>query len=261
MALLELSQPEVPRDRWTRPVIDDVAHTRTSTLSGFLEDKSGLINWKAQRVAEGLQTRPELLRENLTLRDLADEAARAGGAESGADAGTAIHEVVESVLKTGMVPLDASDVTVADAMAVIEKIEALGLEPLLSEVFCIHPGRVVAGTADLVLKGSTGVFIGDVKSTGSSVGTAVRYSSMSWAVQMRCYAESMPWDDEGRAVPWESIVGEAPSLERGIVFHVQRGTGKATAVEVDLEAAGPLLDLAMDVRGARSGTYGRAIHQ
>src|SRR5689334_2925212 len=59
--------PQVPRDRWQRPLVvppkggKPVAYTRCTTFVGCLEDTFNLSRWQQRMVALGLNDRPDLL--------------------------------------------------------------------------------------------------------------------------------------------------------------------------------------------------------
>lgn len=262
MSLIEIRQPEVSRDRWGRPVIGGETFIRPSSLGSAIDDKSGLVAWKAQRVAEGLSKQPDLLTRGLDLRDLADEAARAGGAEEGADFGTAVHGVVEAVLKDGMVPLGTEADVEADALAVLDRMEALGLEAIASELFVGSSDFGVAGTTDLVVRSSvTGaVLLADVKTGGGTPSYAARYSGRSWAVQLSAYAESIPLGPDGGFVQWHEIgIDPRPSRERAVVLYVPRRSGTCQAIDVDLTVGRELLVLAQQVMDVRKSSPTRVV--
>lgn len=218
-------------------MIGNVPFTRASTLAGMLNDKGNLINWKAARVAEGFKKDPSLADLDLDLKDLAEKAAVVGGANDGADAGTAIHEVVSAILEGREIPDEASDITIADAQSVVACIENVGITPLASELFVQHKDEV-AGTLDLLGQfdfDEHNSVVCDIKSSGQPAGTGARYSSLQWAIQILTYAQSLPWNEDGIPVAWEDLNLPAPRTDVGIVFHVQRGTAVCTPIKIYLD--------------------------
>lgn len=259
MSLIEVVQPEVQRDRWGRPVIAGVQYERPSSLAKSLEPSGGLPAWYGQRVLEGLRSDPTLLESSEPLKVVAEQAALLGGSKAGAAAGTAIHEAVEGLLRHGMLPLDCSPETEADALAVVDLIDD-HFEPLLAEVFVVNDAVRAAGTADLLLRSRTtgGVYIGDIKSASSAAATAAKFSGMAWAAQMAVYARGRILTEDG-LVDFSDVIGSDPSLDRGVVLHVQRGSGKAALVDVDLIAGWEQARLATQVVAARRSTPARVV--
>ena len=121
---------EVPRDRWSRPLItppeggEVVPYTRVSTLAKALDDLNNLMAWKARKTAEGLVRRPDLLTlisgaiangdpdtdwpTKKALNAAVEQAMEAAGASKGATAGTGFHSLTEAIDK-GNEPLFVSD--------------------------------------------------------------------------------------------------------------------------------------------------------
>ena len=97
--------PEIPRDRYGRPLITPadggkpVAYTRISTLAKALDDGSALANWKCRMTAIGLAKRPDLVSKTLAVADdkkemgkVVTSAMEAAEADRAANIGTALHK-------------------------------------------------------------------------------------------------------------------------------------------------------------------------
>lgn len=261
MMTLELIQPEVERDRWGRPRINGKTYQRPSTLAKATESAGGLPKWMGARVFEGIRAQRDLLDADGDIRDLVEQAAEAGGSKDGAGFGTAVHEVVESVVTTGMVPVTADDQHVKCAHAVLDVLDRNGFEVLLSEVFVVADDHDAAGTTDLVLRhlDSGRVYVGDIKTSGSAAGTAVKFSSLAWSIQLAVYCDGRVITEEG-SVAFSDIIGTDPEAGRGIVIHVDRNTAKATLVDVDLDAGRDGAQLASAVIAMRRTSPARIIH-
>ena len=107
----------VERDRWGRPMLfppeggKAVAYPRVSTMSKWLDDKGGLINWTASQAmicmarskpiqariaAIVARTENDAYRENReALKEMVESATRIAQAQGRADLGTAVHEFTE----------------------------------------------------------------------------------------------------------------------------------------------------------------------
>jgi hypothetical protein len=103
-----MSEVEVPRDRYGRPMVvppkggKAVPYTRTTTVAGSLDDGTALVAWKLRMAAAGLTLRSDLLlaasanRDNkLEMDKLVEDAMEAAGATAQANIGTAIHTLTE----------------------------------------------------------------------------------------------------------------------------------------------------------------------
>lgn len=242
--LIDFTGGTFERDRYDRVLFDGLTLARPSTVAGTLEDKSGLITWKGKQVASSIL-------EDRSLLELGDPGAiLAKIEESDAAAyGTAVHKAVEDLLRTGH--SDAEQPILDDAYSVVHAILSSGLHPVMSEVPLVNRHYGVAGTADLVLVDDDGhTYIGDIKTVGKP--DAYRYKGLSWAIQERAYAGGLPVNEDLEEVSWRSLGLEPPSLTRGVVFQVVQRKALHRIIEVDLEAGGRLVELALEVRAARS---------
>jgi hypothetical protein len=106
----------ISRDRWGRPYLyppeggEKVSYTRASTMKSWLDDKSGLVAWKATMAMVGMsQSKPlqarvsalaarggDVYQDNKgQFRELVETATQLAQAQGRADYGTAIHEFTE----------------------------------------------------------------------------------------------------------------------------------------------------------------------
>ena len=250
---------DVPRDRWGRPKIDGTSYTRASTLAKTLEDQSGLINWAGRMTALGMSRNPDLValaattspEDKRALDDIANRAKERAGSTSGRDTGTSIHAASE-MLDCGEdithLPADLA----RDALAYRDACEREELTPMFAATFVVNERLGAAGSFDRLLYDDYGdvCVIGDLK-TGTSLDPeyALRYSGLSWAIQLATYASGTPWDDGWHV--WPELGADAPSLRRGVVFYIPRGSGVCHPLWLDLEVGMDAAILAAQVRDIR----------
>ena len=260
------SRPEVvvdpfSRDRYGRPMIqtpsgETVAYTRASRLASFVDDDSGLAKWRQRMTALGLSVRPDLVAavqcadpaDRGELSRIADEALEAGGGRDASARGTAIHRVIEQLLRDGVSPAQGPDLD--DARAGVQLIRKLGLEALGVELAIVNHELRAAGTADLLARGPSRVLVVDHKTSGNI--DAHRYGALSWAVQCAVYAGGVPYIAEQGSTTWEALSLPTPDRERALVVHIQQGASVARAYSVDLVRGFEAARLATQVRDIRS---------
>ena len=250
---------DVPRDRWGRPKIDGTSYTRASTLAKTLEDQSGLINWAGRMTALGMSRNPDLValaattspEDKRALDDIANRAKERAGSTSGRDTGTSIHaasEMIDCGEDVSHLPADL----LRDALAYRDACEREGLTPVLAETFVVNEHLGAAGSFDRLLYDDAAdtYVIGDLK-TGTSLDPeyALRYSGLSWAIQLATYASGTPWDDGWHV--WPELGADAPSLRRGVVFYIPRGSGVCHPLWLDLEVGMDAAIIAAKVRDIR----------
>jgi hypothetical protein len=204
------------------------------------------------RVAEGISTKRELLDQHIhDYKALADAAKEAGGGNSGAEYGTAVHSVVESILKTGEVPAGTPDDVEADAFAAINCLHDNGFEVVAAEIFTVNTAWETAGTADWILRHveSGETFIGDLKTSGNSHFLANRWNASKWSLQMTIYAWAKPWNEKAEIVDWETINIKTPSKHWGLIVHVEKATANAALIQIPLDP--DTVELAVTVNNIR----------
>ena len=250
----ERYEPE--RDRWGRPIIDGRTYTRASTLAKALDDQSALIDWSARVALQGMSRQPHLLAlasttpldDRKTWQDIAKRAKEAGGATSGRDTGTSIHAATEAIEYGEDVSHLPADLR-RDAEAALGALADCGVESVAAETFVLCDEVGAAGSFDRLLwsQASNLYAIGDIK-TGSSPDPAyaLRYSGLSWAIQLAIYAHGTPWPGG-----WDAIPADPPRLDIGVVLYVPRGSGVCHPITVDLAKGWRAAQLAAQVRTIR----------
>ncbi len=254
-----IERAEVPRDRWGRPEIDGTSYTRTSTLAKTLDDQSNLIAWKARMTALGLAKSPDLIglaatateKDRTLLNDVVERATDRAGAGSGRDLGTSIHAVTEALDYNEPVDNLPTDL-VDDGRAYQRCCESLGLVPVLAETFVVSGQYGAAGTFDRLLTDGKTYFIGDVKTgkLGANIDYVTKYSGLAWAIQLAVYSAGRPWNDGWQT--WEGLGAGDPSVEKGVIFQIPRGSGTCNPVWIDLSVGHRAARLAAEVRAIKS---------
>lgn len=255
--MIELDQGEIARDRWGRPQLPDLGTlTRTSTLAKTLDDQSSLSAWKARKAVVGVATSVELQTQAAaadpddrdTLNRVVSSALERTQASAGARTGTLIHSATEALDHGRSIEGLPSKIR-TDAQAYRTAIVSAGLSPLAAELFVVCPELGCAGSFDRILQGPSRVLIGDLKTSGSA--DTARYASLSWSIQIAVYAHSFPWLPGQGVVSWSDVGLPAPDLEKGLVIHVQQGTGLARLYSVNLDAGWAAAQQALEVRAMR----------
>ena len=253
------------------------ACTRPSTLAKVLDDGYGLQGYVAattlatvarhkdlrDRLAITAATAdPDEWREFKPLHELAQE--RRGKPE--AEAGTNVHRAVQALVEQGEAVAEFMPADVlADARAALAVLEDLGMRPVESEGFVVNLDGLpepYAGTRDTLAlhEPSGGAFVVVDYKTTTALGSA-QYRGLSWSMQLAMYGRGLPYlgegevarDRYGRPLVDPDLVGaeERHILPVGLVVEVERGTGRALAHRVDLEAGWAFARLACEVRAAR----------
>ena len=257
----------VRRDRWGRYLVvppegsKPVGYTRATTIAKTLDDQGALMAWGKRMVGIGLTQRPDLLTE-LSITDTGDKkaldricekAAEAGGATVRRELGTAVHSIFERHWTDEMFTVpepyrpDVQAVETALANAGLSVVEGF------HERIVVDDANKIAGTFDLLVTNGRVQYIADLK-TGSSV----KYGSLAFAIQLAIYANADALYTQGAAEDGSQDVREpmpAVSLLRGVIIHVQPGSGICELHEVDLEAGAQALKVALQVRELRKHQY------
>lgn len=249
---------EIPRDRWSRPLIipldangvpdlsqgpvkkgnywtGGVPYTRVSTSAGSLDDKSNLMKWKQRVTALGLGRRDDLAlavkailakyddplndpEAKGALNKLLDPIEEAGGGNSASTKGTAWHELTEALDQGRTLPPLSDDITLR-----LDEYRAATahLEVLAIEVFVINDRNQTAGTFDRLYGcPDNRARIGDLKT-----GKDDPHYPLKVAIQMADYANGFLYDPEtGERTPIH------PDLDpdTGLLVHMpDRKTGCA----------------------------------
>lgn len=240
MTTLDTVPVEVPRDRFTRPLIvppyggKPVAYTRCTTYVGCLEDRYKLELYQQRQVAVGMSMRHDLVLAAAAHRNdrdeldrIAKQASEAARSSAGATTGTALHRLAQD-LDQGLplADLPASAQTDLDAYAEATK----RLRPLLVECFLVLDDIRVGGSADRVcevdMPGYDKPVIADIK-TGN-----IEYGMGKIAMQLAVYAHGALYDPSTHErTPLPNV-----DLERALVIHLPAGSGTCELVEVDIAA-------------------------
>ena len=240
--------PEVPRDRWGRPLIlptsggKPVPYVRVSTMAKTLDDTSNLMLWKQRVTAVGLAKSPDL-RARLAgivanhfdpiggdgkrdLTELVEEAADAGGASDAASMGTGLHSLADAV--DAGTPIDELlvDQQTKDRLAEYADATA-GFEVLDVETFVVNDTVQAAGTFDRLVRLPDGrVVVSDLKT-----GAHDANYPLGVATQIAVYANGSRYDVETGE---RSVLHEDLDLSTGLLIHLpQKGDG-CTVYELDL---------------------------
>lgn len=249
------------RDRYGRYLVvpptgaKPVGYTRATTIAKVLDDSSGLVNWRGRMVGLGLAARPDLVamlattdaNDRKAIDAICERAAEAGGATIRRELGTALHAALE---------VSWDDITAAPAMfaddvrAVHDALDAAGLSvvPGFAERIVVNDRYQIAGTFDLILTDGTRNYMSDVKSGASLVG------ALAFAIQLAIYANADALYTQGAAADGSADVREPmPELdrERGVILHVQPGSGVCDLHWIDLTVGAEALELAHQVRTIR----------
>lgn len=243
--------PEVPRDRWGRPLVvpstggKPVAYTRCTTFVGVVEDTYNLSKWQQRMVALGLSDRPDLLLAVASNRDdkkhldtVCEQAMDAAKAGAAATTGTALHLLTERMdrgLGTGVVP----EAYVADLEAYART--TAPLKAVHIEAFCVQDMMKVGGTPDRVVTFQGKRYIADLK-TGS-----INFGYLKIAAQLAMYARSRLYDPASH-----ERSPHGAEIDRGIVIHLPAGSGTCTLHWVDLTEGWEAVKVARMVRNLRA---------
>lgn len=251
-----IEQGEINRDRWGRPVIDGVSHTRASTLAKMLDDQGGLLKWAQGMAGLGTATSPDLIARFTTtkpedkkaLYSLGREAMDRARTSAAANTGTAIHaatELIDLGHDLGLLPTEIAD----DARAYRRAVEAVGLTPIIGELFVVCPELRVAGSFDRLYQGTRSALIGDLKTSGSP--DAAKYAGLAWSIQCALYAHSQPFID-GKVRTWEWAGLPAPDLDTAAIVHLVQGQQITKVYRLDLRTGWQAALVAAQVRDLRA---------
>lgn len=232
----------IPRDRWGRPLIippgggKPKPYLRASTLSGVLDDKTNLGDWKARMTGKGVAISPDLIAgfaaiEDIdskegkdTARELAEQAQERAGSTRKRTLGTAFHSFSETVDR-GKTPQH-----VPEALRPLlddYRLKTRAVRWLAFEQFVVVDELEVAGTADrvgIIQRPGFKPRIWDLKSG------RVDYGQMKFGIQLAAYAHGKLYNPTtGDRMPWPEM-----DLEVGHIIHVDPVTNRAQIYDVDL---------------------------
>lgn len=240
-------------------------YKRVTTVAGYMDDKQGLIDWTAAKVAagvaqnKGLQSSFALLSwedDKPKIKDLVAKAKAFGGGDDSADRGTAFHKVVEmhhggQAIDPDLLPDGFEAALEAYKTFVTEK----GIEVVGTELTIVDDANELAGTADLVytfakavktpygtIKKGTGI-IADVKT-----GSVSELSGLKMGLQLGIYSHGQPYDaGTDQRTDWPVEIN--PDI--GLILKVDLDAGTVTPWWLNLKGAYELLPLAFKIDQAR----------
>lgn len=260
---------EIEYDRWGRyanlPAIPGVtgfqAWTRVTTIAKTLEDTYYLELWKQRQVIMGIKNNPSLLdpisgaRFNPTsnhgktlLNSIASTAMDEAGSYTGAQKGTAFHDLTEAFDRGNVsaMPLDTDEDRNSFEMLKAYKrqldLHNITMIPNLMERVVACPALNVAGRLDRIVSDDGILRIGDVKSQKT-----LDFGQMSLAIQLAVYANSTHMLDQ-ETWKWEPM---PEGLDRtiGVILWVPaEEPGRAEVHDVDLDFGWTLAKAAVKVR-------------
>lgn len=246
--------PEIPRDRWGRPLVvppdggKPVAYYRCTSFVSALEDTYNLSRWQQRMVAIGLVDRPDLQlaiaahREDKgKLNGIVDEAMEAAKAHAAATTGTALHSLTETMDRGDAMPT-YPDAYKADLEAYAAATKPLTMLTEYIERFLVYDPLRIGGTPDRIVELGGRRYIADLK-TGS-----VNYAIGKIAQQLAVYSHSVTYDHETHTR------GHIDGVDQdvAIVIHLPAGTGTCELIEVDIAAGWEAVQLSAQVRAWRS---------
>jgi hypothetical protein len=272
----ETARPEVPRDRWGRPVLLTAdgtmrGHTRVTTYIDVVEDRSALELWKIRTALLGAVESPVIAREaskansrrlsgtlsegewKKRMNSLAREALDAGGQNVLSQTGTDLHALTEVVDRGNPFPAGMLDSDYDDIHAYIAKRDALDLRPVAVELFVVNDELTTAGTLDRVyivngdfdhpttgerLKLRNELLVGDVKTGAVHPGKV--------AMQVGIYANSVVYD---LATHTRSPFPVRKDI--GLLVHLPQGEHRCAVYLVDLTLGLGGVSVAAQVRAWR----------
>jgi hypothetical protein len=220
-----------------------LAYQRASTFAKTLDDKEGLIPWKAWMALRGAERDHALKQQALhaaaTPRGVIDALAELGGAGEKRDRGSDRHQLLAMALSGAPMPQMPAQAR-AELDAVLRLVESLGsVVSLEAPNVCDEYGTT--GSCDLVLQAADGsTVVADFK-------TGARVDRLSHSIQLIAYARARYWD-----FGTESRLGlVAPTRPRLVVISAPQDGSQPQAVDLDVEKAKQWAALAAAVREAR----------
>ena len=254
---------EIKRDRYGRYLLPDPVSgeerswQRVTTFIKLLADTYNLDQWRLRQASIGLSKRPDLMLMIASVAEpeskdgkadvqrAVDAAIEAAGSSTGANLGTAIHAMTETVDRGNPVPPTTPEVAakIADYTATLERYGLVPVGEWIERVI-VHPDLDVAGTADRFVRCPDGhVRVADLKT-----GKSVNFGQLEYSMQLAAYATAAGmWNGTG----WDAMPDRLDPTT-GYIIHLPAQTDEPCEVyTVDLEVGYQACRLAVDVRGAR----------
>lgn len=253
---------QIKRDRFGRYLIPDPETgqerpwTRVTTAAKTLEDTFNLQRWENRQVAYGIGLRDDLYAlaasadgpdDRRVLDDVVDQAKHAAASSRKANAGTALHGIVNKINrgdKDVRIPPEHRDRIIR--YRTVAAAHRLDFIAGMCERVVVIPELGLAGTMDAGVNWphSTLPVVSDLK-TGS-----IDYAKVSIAQQLAAYAHATHWFD-----PVTETLHEQPEVNQSeaLVLHLPaEGDDEPRVFKVDIEEGWRLLQQSMDVRSVRS---------
>ncbi len=243
--------PEIPRDRWKRPLIvppdggAPIAYVRASSFATALDDPGGLPKWKARMVALGIGRHEDLAAMvagleygDPKLDEIIETAHDRAGGNAKANYGTAVHTFTDPGAPSAPARMTA------DVDAYHAELARHGGTVIAHDRFIVNDALGVAGTFDAIIGfPKVGNRVEDRK-TGTLHPLAV-------AIQLAIYAGGVYYTIGPDGQPVREALPDVDQ-DTGIVAHVPAGKGTCTFHAVDLNLGRAAVELALDVRAWRA---------
>lgn len=240
------------------------AFTRATTGAKTLEDTYNLSAWDVRQVVTGIHSKPDLLdlypefgeyrEQREALEEIAESARVAAGSKEASEFGTALHAWLEAVDGDHVDFDDVPALYKPKVEAYLRECAAWGLEVPEGAIERIvwHEATGFVGTFDRIYHLADGTpVIGDVKTSKD-----LKYSYLSISVQLATYADaSLMLTEDGK--DWVTM--PEVDTDRAVVLWVPSNQTHAELVPINLEIGRAALDLAEQVRAARSSATTKLI--
>lgn len=247
-----MTEDQIPRDRWGRPLIDPpdggkpTAYTRVSTLAKTLDNKEQLMRWKCRQTALGLARRTDLVAmagsigdDKKRMDEIVAEAMSAAASNAAANLGTTLHALTEHV-DNGTKPDYLPGELIGDLTAYEEAMR--GLTILGAEKFIVNDHVQAAGTFDrLVVVPGIGMVIADIKT-----GQHEPDYPHGVCTQVATYAHGHLYEHEKGRLKYLPDLGV--STETGLMIWLPAGKARCELYLLDLTLGWELAQTAARVR-------------
>lgn len=247
-----------PRDRYGRYLIPDPetgkprSWMRATTLAKTIDDPTNLTNWKCQRTAVGVATKPSIQAgiiaaqgDKRELNRQVEAAMEAAGANENRELGTHLHRLLELVDTGHLNPAEVPDPWAKDVAAYQRALKrhSLTVNPDLCEVVLLNAPLGVAGMTDNIYTDHEGQLVIGDKKTGGYIGW------LSFAMQFAIYATATHIYR-----PDTDTLTEAPTFRQDhtLMVHVPAGSGTCTIEPLSVEAGYDAVLMALEVRRTRA---------
>jgi len=233
---------------------------RATSLAKVLDDTYNLTQWQKRQVVLGLKENPALLDMwtgrmkpdsqggKEMLNTIAAAAVELAGSFSGADAGTALHDLSEILDDTGEIDPEATKDQRRTLEAYREGVQAEGITilPEFTERVIVNTKLQVAGRIDRIGDDDGVLKIMDLKSQKWEPGA---FDSLALSIQLAIYANA-EWMLDEESWTWEPM----PKVDttEGVIFWIPSGRpGVFESYDVDLVQGLRYARAAKDVRDWR----------